>query len=119
MYVCVCVCVYPDKLEILTHPQSLGAVNGDKVTFALLMEHSEHLSYQWFKDGEPFNHQVMKSSSSIFTIDSFLPVEHKGKYECLVSRENEQNDGIVEFEKSKVVELKGKAIQILPKFTSL
>ena len=93
-----------EALKILTHPQCQGAVNGDKVTFAVLAEGSEHLTYEWLKDGEPISDPSVKARSSIFTIPSFLPAEHKGRYQCIVSSDY---DGSVDLAMSKPAELKG------------
>lgn len=102
------ICGYSDQneaLKILTHPQHQGAVNGDKVTFAVVAEGSEHLSYEWLKDGVSISDPSVKAKSSIFTIPSFLPAEHKGSYQCIVS--SDVYDGSVDLAMSKPAELKG------------
>lgn len=76
------------------------------MTFAVLAEGSDRLSYTWTKDGASIEDPSLKSTSSTFTIDSFLPGDHKGHYQCIVSGESD-DDGIVEVEKSKIAELKG------------
>lgn len=92
-------------MKILTHPQHQGAVNGDKVTFTVLAEGSEQLSYEWLKDGAPItDNPSAKSKSYTLTIDSFLPAEHKGRYQCIVSTDY---DTSVDLAMSKVAELKG------------
>ena len=98
-----------EELKILTHPQHQGAVNGDKVTFTVLAEGSEQLSYEWLKDGAPIDNPSAKLKSSTLTINSFLPAEHKGRYQCIVSSDYGAS---VDLAVSKVAELKGK------KFTS-
>ena len=91
-------------LKIIAHPQHQGAVNGDKVTFAVVAEGSEYLSYEWLKDGVTINDPTAKAKSSIFTIPSFLPEKHKGSYQCIVSSDY---DGSVDLAVSKSAELKG------------
>ena len=100
----ICYSDQSEALKILTHPQSQGAVNGDKVTFAVVAEGSEHLTYEWLKDGVPISDPSAKAKSSIFTIPSFLPAEHKGRYQCIVSSDY---DGSVDLAMSKPAELKG------------
>ena len=93
-----------EALKILTHPQSQGAVNGDKVTFAVVAEGSDYLTYEWLKDGAPISDPSAKTKSSTYTIPSFLPAEHKGSYQCIVSSDY---DGSVDLAMSKSAELKG------------
>ena len=73
-------------------------MNGDKLTFAVVAEGSNDLSYEWLKDGVPTRDPSLKVKSSIFTIPSFLPAEHKGSYQCIVSSDY---DGSVDLAMSK------------------
>ena len=74
------------------------------MTFAVVAEGSEYLSYEWYKDDVPINDPSVKTRSSIFTIPSFLPAEHKGSYKCVISSDY---DGSVDIAVSKPAELKG------------
>ena len=69
-----------DKLKLLSHPHDQGAVNGDRVTFAVVAEGCEQLSYEWWKDGKQLDCQ-----SPILTIESFLPAQDTGSYRCIVT----------------------------------
>ena len=91
-------------MKILTQPQCQGAVNGDKVTFAVVAEGPEYLTYEWLKHSVPISDLSAKARSSTFTIPSILLVEHKGSYQCIVSSDY---DGSVDLAMSKPAELKG------------
>ena len=93
-----------NTLKIITHPQSQGAVNGDRVTFGVVAEGPGQLSYEWLKDGVPIND---KSTSCVYTIESFVPAEHKGSYQCIVSSDGDDASQSVDLAMSLKAELKG------------
>ena len=74
------------------------------MTFAVVAEGSDYLTYEWLKDGAPISDPSAKTKSSTYTIPSFLPAEHKGSYQCIVSSDY---DGSVDLAMSKSAELKG------------
>ena len=80
------------------------------MTFAVVAEGSNDLSYEWLKDGVPIRDPSVKARSSIFTIPSFLPAEHKGSYQCIVSSDY---DGSVDLAMSKPAELKGNTLIVV------
>ena len=93
-------------LDIVTHPQTQGAVNGDRVTFAVVAEGPGLLSYEWLKDGVPIGH---KSTSPVYTIEFFLPAKHRGSYQCIVSSDcdDDSQSVHVDLAMSMKAELKG------------
>lgn len=78
------------------------------MTFAVVAEGPEDMTYKWLKDGVPIDDVSAKTKSSTFTITSFLPAKHKGSYQCIVSSDY---DGSVDIAMSKSAELKGSQIR--------
>ena len=74
------------------------------MTFAVVAEGPEYLTYEWLKHSVPISDLSAKARSSTFTIPSILLVEHKGSYQCIVSSDY---DGSVNLAMSKPAESKG------------
>ena len=96
-----------NTLKVITHPQSQGAVNGDRVTFGVVAEGPGELSYEWLKDGVPIND---KSTSCVYIIESFVPAEHTGTYQCIVSSDGDDASQSVDLAMSLKAELKGNGL---------
>ena len=72
------------------------------MTFAVVAEGCEQLSYEWCKDGKQLDCQ-----SPTLTIESFLPAKDKGNYKCIVTG---AFDDTVIIANSNTGQLKGRSI---------
>ena len=68
--------------EITKQPQSLAVMEGDSVTFNVIAEGTEPLSYQWYKEGT----LLEGAATASYTIES-VSAEDLGNYTVIVSNE--------------------------------